>query len=96
MLSFTTFSFFVACEEWGAAFSLQNWQFLLNFAVVFNRLAGGELAERLKAPVLKTGEGSPPPRVRISHSPPFSFFPRHFRELKIQKTFRDHTGTIPL
>lgn len=29
------------------------------------------MAERFNAPVLKTGEGATPPRVRISLSPPF-------------------------
>ena len=34
----------------------------------------GRLAERLKAPVLKTGKGSHPSRVRISHLPPVISF----------------------
>src|SRR5690606_9199243 len=33
----------------------------------------GEMAERFKAPVLKTGEGSNLPWVRIPLSPPFRF-----------------------
>ena len=32
------------------------------------------MAERFNAPVLKTGEGATPPRVRISLSPPLSSF----------------------
>ena len=32
----------------------------------------GEMAERLKAPVLKTGKVAIPSRVRISVSPPFT------------------------
>ena len=33
----------------------------------------GEMAERLKAPVLKTGKVATPSRVRISVSPPLIF-----------------------
>ena len=37
-------------------------------------LASGEVAERLNAPVSKTGMGATSSRVRIPLSPPISFF----------------------
>lgn len=41
-------------------------------SVNWQRCQQGELVERLKAPVLKTGEGASPPWVQIPHSPPHS------------------------
>jgi hypothetical protein len=38
-----------------------------------NHRRAGEVAERLNAPVLKTGMGASPSWVRIPPSPPFSF-----------------------
>ena len=52
--------------------------------MAFNEV--GEMVEWFKAPVLKTGVGVPPPRVRIPLSPPLSsvFMDLEERVLNIQ------------
>ena len=44
-------------------------------AKIENRAGYGKVVEWFKAPVLKTGVGSPPPRVRIPPFPPVKKFP---------------------
>ena len=44
--------------------------FLLNLIILLIKTSNGEMAERLKAPVLKTGKGATLSWVRIPVSPP--------------------------
>tara|TARA_Y100000748_G_scaffold245219_1_gene209567 strand:- start:181 stop:321 length:141 start_codon:yes stop_codon:yes gene_type:complete len=45
----------------------------LNSKLILIKTAHGEMAERLKAPVLKTGKGATLSWVRIPVSPPLNF-----------------------
>ena len=59
--------------------------FLLNLIILLIKTSNGEMAEPLKAPVLKTGKGATLSWVRIPVSPPSFFiiskFPKKFRNL---------------
>ena len=62
-------------ESYGYKFPLKNLIGSFVFGVtsfILNNLSAGEVTERLKVPVLKTGEDSRPPWVQIPPSPPYA------------------------